>query len=60
MNLAVREGDWKLICDFDGTAAELYNVVQDPSESNNLAETYPELAQRLVRQVTEWYATISH
>ncbi|MBD3674958.1 MAG: sulfatase [Planctomycetaceae bacterium] len=44
---AIREGDWKLIeWDF-GKPPELFNLSQDLSETNNVAETHPEIAKRL-------------
>ena len=35
--LAVREGDWKLLMNPDGTQRELYDLADDPQETNNLA-----------------------
>jgi arylsulfatase A-like enzyme len=39
---AMRNGDWKLVCDVPGQAFELYNLKDDPKETTNLAETHPE------------------
>ena len=36
-DLAMREGKWKLLCDFDGGRPELYDLETDPSETRNLA-----------------------
>jgi arylsulfatase A-like enzyme len=35
-NLALRDGDWKLLINGDGTKPELYNLATDPGESTNL------------------------
>lgn len=37
---AVRIGDWKLIWHYDDQRAELYNLAEDLSESDNLAEPH--------------------
>ncbi len=39
---AIRLGDWKLIQYFENNDLELYNLKEDISEINNLAETEPE------------------
>ncbi|MFV0268329.1 MAG: sulfatase-like hydrolase/transferase [Draconibacterium sp.] len=57
-DLAVREGDWKLLCDYDGSRPELYNIVSDPGENNNLAAGYPEKARELAEKVTSWYRSM--
>ncbi|MCB9768500.1 MAG: sulfatase-like hydrolase/transferase [Candidatus Omnitrophica bacterium] len=54
-DLAVRDGDWKLLCDYDGARPLLYNLPADPSESQNLAQDRPELVERLTKKVTDWY-----
>lgn len=54
-DLAMREGDFKLLCDFDGQRPELYNLNKDPEESNNIANTYPEKVENMVNEVTAWY-----
>lgn len=53
-NLAVRDGQWKLLINADSTDAELYNIEQDRAEQHNLTEEYPEIARRLAKQVLAW------
>ena len=36
-DLAVRDGKWKLLCEYDGSEAELYDLENDRSETKNLA-----------------------
>ena len=55
-DLAMRSGDYKLLCDFDGARPELYNLEQDPQESNNLASQYPDKVESMVKKATQWYA----
>ena len=56
--LAVRDGNWKLLVNPDGTAAELYDIVQDPDERHNVAKDHPEIAGNLSRQVLAWKKTL--
>lgn len=54
-DLAVREGKWKLLCDYDGSRPMLFDLNVDPSESKNLADENSETVKRLSDQVTQWY-----
>ena len=57
-DLAVREGQWKLLCDFDGGRPLLYDVIADPGESKNLAEAHPETVRKLTKKVTQWHESM--
>jgi arylsulfatase A-like enzyme len=57
-DLAVREGDWKLLCDYDGTRPELYQLSNDPGESMNLAEQCPEIAAQLSAKAIRWHQSL--
>lgn len=57
-DLAIRDGDWKLLVDRDGSAAELFDVVKDPDESQNLAADHPGLVKRLSDAVIAWERSI--
>jgi arylsulfatase A-like enzyme len=51
----VREGGLKLLQFFeDGGHVELYDLANDPSESRNLAQQFPEMAAGLFRTLTSW------
>lgn len=58
-DLAVRNGEWKLLCDFDGGRPRLYNVLEDPGESKDLSATQPERARGMTVKVTEWYKEVA-
>jgi arylsulfatase A-like enzyme len=58
--LAVREGDWKLLCSYDGQRVELYNFKEDRDETElkDLSREYPEISARLTQMVLKWHATL--
>ena len=53
-NVAIRDGNWKLLLNADGTGAELYDLATDPLEANNLAIQQPERTQLLAKQALAW------
>lgn len=55
---SIRMGDYKLYDFFAEKRRELYNVEEDAAESINLAETKPELAESLYRQLDEWRSSV--
>ena len=57
-DLAVREGKWKLLCDYDGARPELYDLLQDPGETTNLAKQHPDVTKRLVHRVLAWHGNV--
>ena len=57
-DLAVREGDWKLLCEYDGTQAELYNLRLDRGEANNVASNHPNVTRRLTTAVVQWHQSM--
>lgn len=54
---AIREGDWKLLR-FPDRPAELYNIANDISEKNNLANKHPEKVKALYKKIFEWELTL--
>ena len=57
-DLAVRDGQWKLLCDYDGSAPQLYDLAADRAEETNLAATRPEIVQRLTAELLSWHASM--
>jgi uncharacterized sulfatase len=53
-DLAIREGDWKLLCMRDGSRAQLYNLAQDPGETRNLASSETAAVGRLKTKLLAW------
>jgi arylsulfatase A-like enzyme len=57
-DLAVRDGDWKLLVARDGSRAELFDIVKDPNEETNVAAEHPDVTKRLSEAVIEWDRSI--
>lgn len=57
-DLAVRDGEWKLLCNFDGTQPELYHLTIDPGESTNVAAQHGDVAARLASAALAWNETM--
>jgi len=56
--LAIRDGNWKLLMKPDRSRVELYDVTQDLSQLNNVAGQHPEVVEKLAAQVTTWAKTL--
>jgi uncharacterized sulfatase len=54
----VRDGNWKLLLDKDGSAPQLYDLAADPGETKNQADAHPAVVERLKRAVFAWNATL--
>jgi uncharacterized sulfatase len=54
-DLAVRDGAWKLLCNYDGSAPELYDLARDPAENYDLADREPAVVRRLTAAVLAWH-----
>lgn len=53
-NLAVREGNWKLLINAQGERPELYELNKDIAEENNLAEKESAVTKRLSAAALDW------
>jgi N-acetylgalactosamine-6-sulfatase len=57
--MAIRDGKWKL---FDPNRKkgqiELFDIVADPAESQNLTSRHPEVVRRLTEKIGRWNATL--
>ncbi len=56
-DLAVRDGQWKLLCDIDGSRPLLYNLEDDPGESRNVAAEETDIARELTQKTVDWWQT---
>ncbi len=57
-NLAIREGNWKLLVNADGSAATLYNLHDDPRETTPLNDRFPDKAKELSERVLAWRSAL--
>ena len=57
-DLAVRDGNWKLVCEYDGTDAALYDLENDLGETMNLADQNPKIAKQLTDEVVAWHQSM--
>ncbi|GGK10734.1 sulfatase [Yeosuana aromativorans] len=54
---AIRKGDYKLINWYVEGRTELYNIKEDPSETHNLINEKPKLAQEMLKVLNDWKTT---
>jgi len=54
-DLAMRSDHWKLLCEYDGSQVELYDLQTDPSETNNLAASKKEIVATLLPKLLQWH-----
>lgn len=50
---AVRKGPWKMVDD------QLFDLENDPGETENLAEQYPEMVSELQKEFESWYKEVT-
>jgi uncharacterized sulfatase len=53
-DLAVRDGDWKLLINEDGSRPQLYDLSKDIGEKRNLASEHPDIVEKLKKMVLDW------
>jgi arylsulfatase A-like enzyme len=56
--LAVRESNWKLLVNSDGSGEQLFDLASDPNETNDLAAQQPEVVKRLRDMTLAWWRTL--
>ena len=52
--LAIRDGNWKLFVNHDGSQAELYDISKDISEEQDVATQQTEVVKNLSAKALEW------
>ena len=53
-NVAVRDGQWKLLVNADGSDVQLYDLAADRNETTNLAPQRPKITARLQERALAW------
>ncbi len=54
-DLAVRHKKWKLLCEYDGTLVQLYDLETDRGETNDVSRENLEVVERLKNQLVAWH-----
>ncbi len=57
-DLAVRDRNWKLLMNSDGSKVKLFDLSQDVNESNNVVDQNVAIADRLKRALTDWNVSL--
>jgi arylsulfatase A-like enzyme len=57
---AIRDGDWKLLASAGGVNPQLFNLVSDPMETNDVVASEPEVRDRLLARLKTWMASLPH
>ncbi|MDQ3622031.1 MAG: sulfatase-like hydrolase/transferase [Verrucomicrobiota bacterium] len=52
--LAIRDGDWKLLMNPDRSRVELYDIPRDPMQVSNLANQHAEVVEQLAAKLLAW------
>ena len=55
---AVVHKNWKLLANRDSKYVELYDLVVDPAEKNDLREKYPGTVNQLKKMLSKWQSTL--
>lgn len=54
-SLAMRDGEWKLLCNPDGSRLRLHHLGRDPGEGENLADLEPDRAATMKARLLAWW-----
>jgi hypothetical protein len=57
-DLAIREGNLKLLINTDGSQVQLFNLHDDVEESRDISADRSEDVKRMSRKVLSWYGTM--
>ena len=55
---SIREGDWKLVENYEDGRVELYNLADDPGERADLAARHPDRARDLQAKLAAWRTSV--
>jgi uncharacterized sulfatase len=57
-DLAIREGNFKMLINTDGSGVELYDIANNEEESTNIAGKHREVVKALSEKLFKWYADL--
>ena len=58
VSYAVVSKNWKLVANRDSKYVELYDLVADPMEKNDLTEKHPDTVNQLKKMLNQWQSTL--
>jgi hypothetical protein len=47
-----------LLCEYDGSQPELYDLTADPGETKNLEDAHPDVVARLSKALVSWHGSM--
>src|SRR5699024_5196697 len=53
-NLAIQQGMWNLLMNYDGSNIHLYNLETDTGESDNVVKQHKQIANQLKDKLIRW------
>jgi len=56
--LAIRDGNWKLFVNHNGSRAELYDIPKDIAERRNVAAEHPDVVKELTAKALAWATSL--
>ncbi len=57
--IATRWKDWRLYKKYKKDAWQLFNLVSDPREENNVADEHPQIVRKMAAQHADWKKTLA-
>lgn len=57
--LAMRDQDYKLLMNANGSRVELYNLKNDPKETRNLSRSHPQQVANMKPQLRQWWTQMN-
>jgi arylsulfatase A-like enzyme len=57
-DLAVRSGRWKLLCEYDGSDAQLFDLSSDRGETKNVAAAQPRIVASFTKSLLAWHKSM--
>ena len=56
--LAMRDGGWKLLMNPDRSRVELYDILKDHSETDNVADQHAAVVAKMSKRLLDWAAQL--